>query len=177
MGKVILYIASSIDGFIARENGSLDWLDNVPNPNNTDHGYTAFLTDVETIIMGRKTYDTVIGFGIDWPYANKTTYVVSRNSDLKLTTPNTYVLTSDLEAFVTELKQSGKKNCWLVGGGDLNSYFFSRNLIDSMILSIAPVVLGQGISLIGNKTSTSNWTLIKTEQYETGIITLTYDKN
>ena len=77
MSKVIVYIASSIDGFIARPDGSLDWLDAIPNPDKIDHGYLDLLEKTSCIIMGRKTYSALLGFGIEWPYSGKKTFIAS----------------------------------------------------------------------------------------------------
>jgi dihydrofolate reductase len=77
MPLTILYIATSIDGFIARPDGNLDWLTSTPMPESGDYGYTALLESTDTIIMGRKTYDELIGFGGEWPYSGFNTYVVS----------------------------------------------------------------------------------------------------
>jgi len=177
MSKVILYIASSIDGFIARGNGSLDWLDNLPNPDNIDHGYNELLADIDTIIMGRKTYDILIGFGIDWPYTNKKTYIVSKNSELTISTPNTFLVNDELNTLTHHIKLSNSKNCWLVGGGELIHFYLNNNLVDKMIISIAPVVLGEGIPLFVGKSLPSNWMLVDVEKFNTGIVNLTYNKN
>lgn len=89
MKKTKLFIATSIDGYIARKDGTLDWLDAIPNPDQLDYGYYAFYETVDTILMGRKTYEEVLGFGVDWPYPDCKTYVVSSNPvDLK--TENTF---------------------------------------------------------------------------------------
>ena len=70
MPKIKLYIAATIDGFIAREDGSLDWLNNHPNPDQLDYGYADFMSRIDTVIMGRKTYEEVLGFGVEWPYGS-----------------------------------------------------------------------------------------------------------
>ncbi|MFZ4582383.1 MAG: dihydrofolate reductase family protein [Paludibacter sp.] len=177
MSKVILYIASSIDGFIARENGSLDWLDNLPNPDSIDHGYNELLADIDTIIMGRKTYEVLLGFGFDWPYLNKKTYIVSRNTELIISTPNTFLVNDELSAFTHQIKLSNSKNCWLVGGGELVHFYLNNNLVDKIIISIAPVILGVGIPLFVGKSTESKWTLVDVEKFNTGIVNLTYNKN
>ncbi len=92
--QVRLYIACSLDGFIAKKDGSLDWLDAIENPNEDDYGYNDFYSRIDTIVMGRKTYEEILGFGVEWPYNDCQTYVVS-SKDLKISTDNT-TLISDL---------------------------------------------------------------------------------
>lgn len=75
MNKV--FIATSLDGYIASENGGIEWLNSIPNPHNNDLGYEKFISQIDAIVMGRKTFETVCSFGIDWPY--KVPVFVSRN--------------------------------------------------------------------------------------------------
>jgi dihydrofolate reductase len=119
----------------------------------------------------------LIGFGIDWPYTNKKTYIVSRNSELTISTPNTFLVNEELNAFTHQIKLSNSKNCWLVGGGELVHFYLNNNLVDKMIISIAPVILGKGIPLFVGKTKPSNWMLVDVEKFNTGIVNLTYNKN
>lgn len=174
MGKVVLYIASSIDGMIARNNGELDWLDALPNSDSTDYGYADFLNCCGTIIMGKSTYIQLLGFGIEWPYSNHKTYVVSSDSNFILTTPETYLLCADIEQFVCKLKIESTKDIWLVGGGKLIHHFLIHKLIDKMIICLAPVILGDGIQMFPYKSIQSDWELQKTDTYKSGIVSLTY---
>ncbi len=80
--KIILYIACSLDGKIADRTGSVSWLEELPNPDQTDYGYNDFLASVDTTIMGNKTYRHILGFGIDFPYQEKINYVITRNKTL-----------------------------------------------------------------------------------------------
>jgi dihydrofolate reductase len=174
MAIIQLYIATSLDGFIARPDGQLDWLESFPNPDMLDYGYMNFISQIGTIIMGRKTYSWLIDGGHEWPYTEQDTYVVSRQQDLELKIPRGKVLSGDLADFVNELKASTNKDIWLVGGGELNTLFLNHDLIDKMIITVVPVIIGEGIPLFPNKPKESSWTLEKSEAYETGIIGLTY---
>lgn len=176
MSKVVLYIATSIDGFIARPNGKLDWLENLPTTENTDYGYADFLKSVGTIVMGKTTYNEILGFGIDWPYPDHKTYVVSSNQSFLPTTPETFLLNTDIDVFITKLKEESDQNCWLVGGGKLINYFLNKDLIDKMIVSIAPVILGEGIPLFAGKSMESEWNLDTIEKFDNCIVSLTYTK-
>jgi len=77
MSSIKLYIATTIDGFIAREDGSLDWLEELPNPNQINYGYTDFYATVDKVAIGRKIYEEVLGFGVNWPYEDCKTYVIT----------------------------------------------------------------------------------------------------
>jgi len=164
MGKIILYIASSLDGYIARENGDVDWL-----PINTDSGYDNFYKSIDTVIMGKKTYDQILTFG-DYPYKGKKSYVFTRNDSL--TKDENVEFVSNVEEFSRNLVSS-KGNIWLVGGSELFSAFLEHKLVDEIILSIIPTVLGKGIPLFQNINQEANLKLIKTTEYS-GFVELTY---
>jgi dihydrofolate reductase len=174
--KSILYIATSLDNFIAKPDGNIDWLTSFPQPSEGDYGYQSLLYSIETIVMGRKTYEELMRFGGDWPYSNLVTYVISSNPNFEVTTPNTFLITSDFPEFIGNLKKNSSKHCWIVGGGALITEFLNYNLIDEMIISIIPIILGEGIPLFPNKPIESSWKLIKTEAFETGVVNLTYQR-
>ena len=171
MSNIKLYIATSLDGFIAREDGSLDWLFVVPNPNEIDHGYGDFYASVDVVVMGRKTYEEIMGFDVEWPYADSQTFVITRDTDFTTQTEKTEVMTSiDLE----RLKARSQKGIWLVGGGELISEFLKREAIDEMILSVVPTIIGKGIRLFPNEPPETKFQLVKAEPFETGIVNLHY---
>ncbi len=176
MSKTILYIAISLDGFIAKPDGNLDWLNSVPNPDIGDYGYAELLNSIGTTIMGRKTYDIVMDMGVEWPYVGLDSYIVTTNKNYEIKTPDTYLLTGDIKDFVTQLKEKSPKDIWLIGGGHLNTYFINNNLLDQMIISIVPKIIGEGIPLFAHKPAETNWKLIKTETFNTGLVNLTYEK-
>lgn len=177
MTKTILYIATSLDGFIARPDGNLDWLTSVPKPQTgEDYGYTELLNSIGTTIMGRKTYDEIIGFGIEWPYVGLESFVVTRNKDLIIQSPDTFTLTENLKDFVTDLKKKVEKDIWLIGGGQLIATFLEEEILDRMILTIIPTTIGEGIPLFREIAKETNWTLTNVEIFETGVLNLTYDR-
>jgi len=176
MPHVVLYIATSIDGFIARPDGNLDWLTSFPQPKSGDYGYNDLLNNISIIVMGRKTYDEIIAFGIEWPYAENNTYVVTKNKSYKTTTPNTYALNENLGSFIKNQKIKSEKDIWLVGGGSLVTAFINENLLDKMIISKVPIVLGEGIPLFAHKPKETSWKLKNTQVFETGLVNLTYEK-
>lgn len=176
MIKTVLYIATSLDGFIARPDGNIDWLTSIPSPQTGDYGYSEFLQSIGTIIMGRKTYNEIIGFGVDWPYIGIDSYVVTRDKEFEIQSSETYLLTENIIDFVAKIKNNGNKDIWLVGGGQLITKFINEGLLDKMIITIIPKIIGEGIPLFAEKPIESNWKLIETKSFDTGIVTLTYEK-
>lgn len=176
MPKLILYIAISLDGKIARSDGGLDWLENHPNPNGLDYGYADFVVGIGTTIMGRKTYEEILGFGVDWPYIGLQSYVASSDPAYRCTTPDTFPIHSDLGELVENLKTTADKDIWLIGGGNLVSHLLEQDLLDELILTIIPTILGEGIPLFPGNQIESNWQLKDTKSFETGVVNLTYQR-
>ena len=174
MSKVVLYIASSIDGYIAGPKGELDWLNAIEAPKKGDYGYSELLNRTDTIIMGRKTYDMIIGFGIDWPYPNHKSYVITTDTNYVASSPKTEVIDTDINELVSQLKLNNKKDIWLMGGGQLIVHFLKESLLDEMILTSVPVMLGKGIPLFPSNEKSSNWSLSKSEVFDTGLVNNTY---
>lgn len=177
MRKIKLYIAASLDGFIARKDGSLDWLTDLPNSDGSDHGYAEFYSTIDTVIMGRKTYEEVLGFDVEWPYADADTYVISRSERQKIRTDNTILLSGDVVETISNMKAADGKDIWLVGGGELVSLFIEHKLVDQIILSVAPVILGEGIQLFPGVVNEAKLELESAKTFSTGIVTLTYSIN
>jgi dihydrofolate reductase len=176
MKEIRLFIATSLDGFIARENGSLDWLVNIPNPSQTDHGYNEMIENTDVIVMGRKTYDEILGFGIDWPYENCKTFVVTGKLGFVPSTGNTFVLNKIDSGTIDFLKNQSSKNIWLSGGGSLVTQFLNLNLIDEMTISIVPLILGKGIRLFPGEPVETLFETVKAELFDTGIVNVGYRK-
>ena len=144
MRKVVLYIAQSLDGYIATKEDSLDWLFSVESEG--DNGYGEFISDVETILIGKRTYDWVMQQEKgNFPYKDKECFVFSRSANED--TAYVKFINEDIKAFTNHLKNSEGKNIWMIGGGDLLYTFLEEKLIDEMIVTIAPRVIGDGIPL------------------------------
>ncbi len=142
--KIVLYIASSLDGYISTDKHNLDWLFSVEGEG--DNGFSDFYNTVDTILIGRTTYDWIMNqeHG-NFPYKGKECYVFSR-TERQNTEHVTFVHENILE-LINQLKAKDGKNIWLVGGGDLTATFMQKGLIDRAILTIAPVMIGTGIPL------------------------------
>jgi len=158
MKKIILFIASSLDGYVARENGDIDWL-----PRNTASGYDEFYKSIDTVIMGKKTYDQILTFG-DYPYKDKKSYVFTRNNDLSKDENTEFV--HDVDKLVKDIISNSGTNIWLVGGAEIISAFVNFGFVDEIILSIIPIVLGKGIPLFKNIQKETKLELIKTTDYD-----------
>ena len=139
MSKVILFIATSLDGYIAGPEGEIDWLFH-----DADYGYTPFFHSVDALVMGRKTYELSLSFG-EWPYGDKPAYVLTRRPPPD--DPRVKFVAGDVAGLVAGLGASGSQNIWLVGGSELVSAFMQAGLIDEFVISVHPIVLGRGIPL------------------------------
>lgn len=142
--KVILYIATSVDGYIARSNGEVDWLEGDGSDPNSDGGYEAFYNTIDTVIMGNTTYKQIMGWG-EYPYKGTKGYVYTKN---KQDHNEDVIFTSqDPADLIKALKQEEGKDIWVIGGTEIVDLFVKTDLIDEYIITIAPVILGEGIPL------------------------------
>jgi len=142
--KVVLFIATSLDGYIATENDSLEWL--FKTEGEGDNGYSEFLETIDTIILGRRTYDWIMTMEPDvFPYQDQTCYVFSNT--LTERTDNVEFVSGDIASFLGEIKKTSGKNIWIVGGGELLAHFIKEKLIDEYIITVAPIIIGKGIPL------------------------------
>lgn len=173
MRKIILYIASSLDGYIADSNGSVAWLDEIPNPDKSDYGYAGFYDSIDTVVMGNKTYQQVLGFGIGNPYEGKKMYVLSRNMPL-VQDRHAEFISQNIPEFLAELKKANGKNIWCVGGGEINALLLNDHLIDEIKIFIMPVVLGSGIPLTSSLKAKINLELIHQTAFKSGVVELVY---
>ncbi|UTR10049.1 dihydrofolate reductase family protein [Evansella sp. LMS18] len=144
MRNLVLFIAASLDGYIATKDESLDWLFNVEGEG--DNGYSEFYNTVDSVLMGKKTYDWIMKYETgEFPYKNKECYVFTRS--LKEDTENVSFIDEDITGFIGQLKNQEGDNIWIVGGGELLHSLLEDKLVDEIILTIAPVVIGKGIPL------------------------------
>lgn len=173
MRKVKLYIATSVDGYIARENGDVSWLDEFEVIENEDFEYQALYDSIDTTLMGNNTYKEVIGFGIPFPYPDKQNFVFSRSKSGK--DENVTFINDDIASFTKELKQQPGKDIWLIGGGEVNTIMMNNNLVDEIIITITPIVLGKGIPLFAKGQNQNKLKLIKSRSYPNGFIQLNYE--
>lgn len=142
--NVVLFIASSLDGYIATKEESLEWLYKVEGEG--DNGFSQFYDTVDTVLMGKKSYDWIMKQDLQqFPYENKNCYVFTRS--LARNTENVQFVNPDITDFIHVLKSQPGKNIWLVGGGELLHSFIQKNLVDELIITVAPTIIGRGIRL------------------------------
>lgn len=174
MRKISLYIAASLDGYIAKADGSFKWLEDFPNPEKSDFGYAGFLEEVDSILVGGKTYRQVSAFE-EWPYKGKACYVFSRHAT-KESDDKVVFVKNDVAGFVRELKNRGGKVIWLIGGGEINNILLRNGLVDEIILTYVPVMLGSGISISGTAEMEQYFETVKTETFSNGMIQITLER-
>ncbi len=174
--KASVFIATSLDGFIAREDGGLDWLpgheaaDTGGEPDAT--GYQAFFSSVDALVMGRKSYETVLGFGDEWPYGDKPVLVVS--GKLKDSPIETVDVCSSVENVVAELDRRGYRHVY-VDGGQLIQEFLRRNAVRRLVITRIPVLLGSGIPLFGKLDHDIPLDHVSTRVLGAGMVQSTYE--
>ena len=145
--NVVLYIATSLDGYIATEDHNLDWLFAIDGEG--DNGFSDFYETVDTFLIGRATYDWIMKQeNGNFPYKNKECYVFSKT----YRNDNEFVkfIKEDIVSFVTALKGKDGKDIWVVGGGELIHDLIKEGLINELRITIAPVLIGKGIKLFKN---------------------------
>ncbi|MDL5027717.1 dihydrofolate reductase family protein [Vibrio sp. TMPB1044] len=170
----IVFIGASLDGYIADKKGSLDWLQAIPNPEGDDMGYNAHIDRIDALVMGRNTMDMVLSFGIDWPYT-KPVYVLSNtlNEVPQELEGKVFLMKGELKQIVADLNNKGLKNLYIDGGITIQN-FMKEDLIDELIISTIPVVLGGGSPLFGDLVSPLDFTLKSVTTYLDEIVTTHY---
>lgn len=150
MRKLKLYIAASLDGFIATPDGSVTWLEEAAQEKDPNaYGYKSFLDSIDTTIMGYNTYKFLEDLDIPFPYPDKKNFVFSSSHQKAKPNPAIFVAT-DLVEFTKNLKEEVGQDIWLVGGGKINSKLLNAGLIDEFIITYVPIVLGDGIPLFAD---------------------------
>ncbi len=164
-----LYIAVSVDGFIATPHGGVAWLEPFPAE---DVGYQQFFASIGTLVMGRATYDRALGFGT-WPYEGKRTIVLT-SRPIEAPPPGVEAWRGDITALTADLRAAGGGDVWLVGGGRAARPFLDRDLVDRLELYVIPVLLGDGIPLFERSRHQARLQLEEATPYPNGIVALTY---
>lgn len=169
--KLILYIACSLDGYIAKPNDDLSFLASVQKEGE-DYGYTDFVNTIDTVILGRRTYDWVMKQVPEFPHADKESYVITRTA--KASIGNTHFYTGSLKELVLKLKAADGKHIFCDGGAELVNELLKDKLIDELIISVIPTLLGNGIRLFKDGRPEQTLELISTKQFDTGLVQLHY---
>lgn len=173
--KNIVYIATSLDGFIAKENGDLNWLMEAPNPDNSDFGFNDFMDRVDVIVMGKNTFEIVVSFG-EWPYT-KPVFVLSNSLSMapKNLEDKVEFIKGDPRDILKKLHSKGFKNLYIDGGITVQN-FLKEDLIDELIITRIPILLGKGISLFGELDNEIKFEHIETEIFNNTLVKSSYKR-
>jgi len=171
MANVILYLSTSLDGFIARPDGATDWLSLVEAPEE-DYGYAAFYDSVDALVMGEGTYEQMAALP-KWPYPRRPCYVFAR-SELKARGKSVHFVEGEPGAVIADIEAQGATRIWLVGGAFLAATFMRAGMIDEYVLSIVPTLLGEGIRLFPPSLPEQVLSLVDTRSYASGLVQLHY---
>ncbi|MBT4408802.1 MAG: dihydrofolate reductase [Bacteroidetes bacterium] len=166
----MVFIAKSLDGYISDKNGGVDWLYSIPNPDNIDMGYSKFSEQIDAIVMGRLTFETVCGFDIEWPY-KVPVFVLSRTlesipTDYK---DNAELTKGSLSEVLAIIHTKGHLRLYIDGGSTIQS-FLKEDLIDDMTITTMPILLGGGAPLFSELPKELKFEHVASEVYLNEIV-------
>ncbi|MGB3183722.1 MAG: dihydrofolate reductase family protein [Cyclobacteriaceae bacterium] len=167
-----LYIAMSLDGYIAGPDGDISFLDAMM-VEGEDYGFNDFINTVDTIIWGRKTFDKVLSFGGELPHRDKSVYVISRS---RTGTHEHVRFHNDPVQLATELKQQEGPGIYCDGGGEIVTELLQHDLIDRLIISVVPHLLGSGVRLFRDGRPGQKLRFVKSESFTSGLVQLWYER-
>ena len=163
--KNSVFIATSIDGYIADKKGGIDWLHSLPNPNHDDMGYVAFTNDIDALVMGRTTFETVCAIDVDWPY-EKPVFVLSNTlSEIpKSHQGKAFLAKGSLKEILEIIHQKGYHRLYIDGGTTIQS-FLKEDLIDELFITTIPILLGGGSPLFSELPKEMKFELVETNTF------------
>lgn len=170
-GRARVFIATSLDGFIAGENDDLSWLP--PPVPGDDFGYDTFLAQMGALLMGRRTYDVVAGFPGVWPYGERPVLVTTRRP-LTPKVPSVRAVSGTMAELVAQAKEAAKGLDVYLDGGDVIRQALDAGLVDELTVTVVPVILGRGHPLFAGATQRRALTLLRSEPLSGGLVQLTY---
>ena len=166
--KISVYIATSLDGFIARKNGDIDWLP-PGSDGNEDYGYAEFMSTIDHIVMGRNSFEKVLTFG-EWPYDKKVIVLTSRDLTLPPELANKVEpLHLSPRELVQEMDIRGAKSIYLDGGVTIQR-FLREGLVDEIIITTIPILIGEGLPLFGLLDKDTKLELIKSQSFKNSFV-------
>lgn len=171
--KLILYISMSLDGYIATKDNALDFLSMVEQEGE-DYGYNDFVKSVDTVIIGRKTYEKVIAMGYEYPHTDKDVYIVTRTAKPAIGTFKFY--TGALKQLVDSLKSQAGKHIYCDGGAEIANELMQEDLVDDYVISVIPILLGDGIKLFKAGRPEQRLALVSTKAFDKGLVQLHYKR-
>lgn len=174
--NVILYIAVSLDGYIADSNGSVNWIKGQDESVEPEDTFSPFFDSIDTVVMGKRTYDQIVTelSPDQWPYIGATTFVITHD-DKSIDAEHIHFRNTSVCRLVDELKELPGKNIWICGGAQIANQLIGTDMIDTYHIAVIPVILGGGIKLFDTTEQRIDLTLARTKEYN-GIIELTYHR-
>lgn len=179
--RVTIHMAASLDGFIARKDGRVDWLetaDEFADGDSLEPGFVeAFLSSIDCYVMGSRTYEMALGFeanGFGWAYGDKPVFVLT-SRDLPRTRDSVAFYSGDLATFVNEQLRLTFRSIWFVGGGEVCCECLRLGLADEIRYSILPILIGEGIPFFGKHDSDIALHLMEAKAYKNGMVELCYE--
>ncbi len=171
-----IYVGTSIDGYIADREGKIDFLESVPNPEHLDLGFADFIDSIDALLMGRKTFETVLGFGVEWPYPKHVfVYSSSLTSVPDELSDKVTIVGGELDVVVKQLNEKGYERLY-IDGGELIRSLIQEDKIERMIIARLPVLLGGGIPLFGPTHVHLDFEHVRTEVLLDAIVMTTYQR-
>jgi dihydrofolate reductase len=170
--KIIVNIATSADGYVARTDGNLDWLTRRPAPKGF-YGLPKFSRSVDAKILGRKTFDVSVKMGASFS-ADDVHYVFSRQPAPASLPAGVQFVRESIRAFAERLRRQAGKNIWMMGGGEIIGSFLDEDAIDEFIISIVPTFIGEGIPLIAPRHREAPLQLLAMQRFPDGVVQLHY---
>jgi len=169
--KVVLYISMSLDGYIADRNDDLSFL-SIVEKDGEDYGYADFVKSVDTVIVGRKSYEKVLSMGYDYPHTDKDVYIMTRTKRPAIGTFKFH--SGSLKDLIKEIKTKQGGNIYCDGGAEIVTELLNDNLIDELIISLIPILMGGGVRLFNDGRPEQKLEFVSTKSYDTGLIQLHY---
>ena len=179
--RVTIHMAASVDGFIARKDGGIDWLETADRFEGGEvmapESVAAFLRTIDCYVMGSRTYETALDFeakGLGWSYGDKATVVLTRR-ELRKTRSTVEFYAGDLERLVEERLKPRFRSIWFVGGGTVSGECLRRGLADEVRYSILPILIGDGIAFFESLGRDVALHLLEVKAYQSGVVALRYE--
>ncbi|QPN89290.1 dihydrofolate reductase family protein [Proteus vulgaris] len=174
--NIVVYIATSLDGYIADKQGNIDWLTDIENPENSDFGFADFLNEIDAIVMGRTTFETIMSFDIDWPYTQPVFVLSHTLKRLSTSLPdNVEIMSGNVSEIIQRLNQNNYKRVYIDGGKTVQG-FIDEGFVDELIITKIPILLGCGVPLFIPNNNKIEFVHYKTEIYRDSLVKSHYKR-
>ena len=175
MGKLSYFFAVSLDGYIARSDDRVDWLDPYTGEIDSPYGFEPYMASVSTLVSGRKTFEASLKLG-PWHFGDRQTYVYTTDASFETDVERVAVVSDDAMGHIRELRATVEGRIWLLGGGLLAANAVDAGLLDEIILTVMPVTIGDGIPWLGNTALDRTWKSVAQYTGKDGVVQLAYER-